>query len=116
MTNMPADPSSASAGLAYELVDAQNYYDIALGDNGTATLNQTIAGVRTAVASAPWQGGQSRSLQLGVIRFQDKTSIEVDGQRIFNEVPQAPLASHGWGPSSNDTYSYFNFVSEFYNF
>jgi hypothetical protein len=40
----------------------------------------------------------------------------VDGQRIFNEVPQAPLASHGWGPSSNDTYSYFNFVSEFYNF
>jgi len=116
MTNMPSDPSSASAGLAYELVDAKNYYDIALGDNGTATLYQTIAGVRTAVASAPWQGGQSRSLQLGVIRFQNKTSVEVDGQRIFNEVPQAPLASHGWGLSSHDTYSNYNFISQFFNF
>jgi hypothetical protein len=116
MTNMPTDPGSASAGLAYELVDAQNYYDIALGDNGTATLYQTIAGVRTAVASEPWQGGQSRSLQLGVIRFQGKTSVEVDGQRIFNEVPQSPLASHGWGLSSNDTYSYYNFISQFFNF
>jgi hypothetical protein len=116
MTNMPADPSSASAGLAYELADARNYYDIALGDDGTAILHQTIAGVRTAIAAAPWQGGQSRSLQLGVIRFQGKTSIEVDGQRIFNEVPQAPLASHGWGLTSNDTYSYYNFISQFYNF
>ena len=116
MTNMATDVGSASAGLAYELVDAQNYYDVALGVNGTATLYQTIAGVRTAVASAPWQGGQSRSLQLGVIRFQNKTSIEVDGERIFNEVPQAPLASHGWGVSSNNTYSYFNFISQFNNF
>ena len=89
MTNMPTDLGAASAGLAYELVDAQNYYDIALGDNGTRILYQTLAGVRTVVASAPWQGGQSRSLQLGVVRFQNKTSIEVDGQRIFNEVPQA---------------------------
>lgn len=116
MTNMPSDPGSASAGMAYELVDARNYYDVAIGDNGTATLYQTIAGVRTAIASAPWQGGQSRSVQLGVIRFQGKTSVEVDGERIFNEVPQAPLASHGWGVTSNDTYSYFNFISEFYNF
>ena len=51
-----------------------------------------------------------------VVRLRSETSIEVDGQRIFNEVPQAPLASHGWGPSSNDTYSYFNFVSQYYNF
>jgi hypothetical protein len=113
---MPTDPGSASAGMAYELVDARNYYDVALGDNGTATLYQTIAGVRTAVASAPWQGGQSRSLQLGIIRFQNKTSVEVDGQRIFNEVPQAPLASHGWGLSSNDTNSYYNFISQYFNF
>jgi len=72
--------------------------------------------VRTAMATAPWQGGQSRSLQLGIIRFQGKTSVEVDGQRIFNEVPQAPLTSHGWGPTSNHTYSYFNFISKFFNF
>lgn len=116
MTYMPTDVNSATAGIAYELVDAQNYYDIALGDNGTATLYKTVAGVRTAVASAPWQGGQSRSFQLGVIRFQGKTSIEVDGQRIFNEVPQAPSAPHGWGLSSNDTYSEYNFISEYYNF
>jgi len=116
MTSSPTDLGSASAGLAYEIVDAHNYYDIALGDNGTATLYQTLAGVRTAVASAPWQGGQSRSLQLGVIRFQNKTSIEVDGQRIFNEVPQAPLAVHGLGLSSNDTDSAYNFISQYYNF
>ena len=116
MTAMPTDPSSASAGLAYELVDARNYYDIALGDNGKATLYQTTAGVRTAVASAPWQGGQSWSVQLGVIRFQNKTSIEVDGHRIFNEVPQLPLASHAFGLSSNDTFSYYNFISQFFNF
>lgn len=116
LTNMPTDASTASAGMAYELVDARNYYDIALGDNGTATLYKTIAGVRTAVASAPWQGGQSRSLQLGVIRFQNKTSIEVDGERIFNEVPQAPLASHGFGLSSNDTDSSFNFIDQYYPF
>jgi len=39
----------------------------------------------------------------------------VDGQRIFNEVPQAPLTSHAWELSSNNTYSYYNFISEFYN-
>jgi hypothetical protein len=114
-TNMPVSPA-ASAGLAYELVDAQNYYDVALADDGTATLNQTIAGVRSVVATAPWKGGQSYSFQLGVIRFQDKTSVEVDGQRIFNEVPQVPLASHGWGVTSDENAAYFNFISEFYNF
>ena len=101
------DPTASEAYLTY---------DIALGDNGTATLYETVAGVRAAVASAPWQGGQSRSFQLGVIRFQGKTSIEVDGERIFNEVPQAPIAPHGWGLSSNDTYSEYNFISEYYNF
>ena len=116
VTYMPVAVNSATAGIAYELVDAQNYYDVALGDNGTATLYETVAGVRAAVASAPWQGGQSRSFQLGVIRFQGKTSVEVDGQRIFNEVPQAPIAPHGWGLSSNDTYSEYNFISEYYNF
>ena len=116
VTYMPVAVNSATAGIAYELVDAQNYYDVALGDNGTATLYETVAGVRAAVASAPWQGGQSRSFQLGVIRFQGKTSVEVDGQRIFNEVPQAPIAPHGWGLSSNDTFSEYNFISEYYNF
>ena len=116
ITSMPTDVNSATTGMAYELVDAGNYYDVALGDNGTATLYQTVAGVRTAVASAKWQGGQSRSFQLGLIRFQGKTSIEVDGQRIFNEVPQTPSAPHGWGLSSNDTYSEYNFISEYFNF
>lgn len=115
VTETPVN-GTASAGLAYELTDAQDYYDVALAVDGTATLNQTIAGVRTVVATAQWQGGQSRSFQLGVIRFQDKTSIEVDGQRIFNEVPQVPLVSHGWGVTSNELAASFNFISTFYNF
>jgi hypothetical protein len=40
----------------------------------------------------------------------------VDGERLFNEVPQAPLAVHGLGLSSNDTDSAYNFISQYYNF
>jgi len=107
--------SAASAGLAYELVDAQNYYDVALAVDGTATLNQTIGAVRSVVATAQWQGGLN-NFQLGVIRFQDKTTIEVDGKRIFNEVPQAPLAIHNWGVTSDENEALFNFLYQYYTF
>ncbi len=101
------DPDS-SIGIVFEFVSPAEYYEFTLAQDGTATLWEVIEGVRRVVAASRWEGERDIWLQLGVIRFEGKTSIEVNGERVFTEIPQASRAQRRAGLSSHLSVSAFN--------
>lgn len=111
----PAENSESSVGVVYELATENDHYDVALFDDGRAVAYEVAGGLRTPVAYGRWAGGLGRWLNVGIVRFAGKSSIEVDGERVFDELDQPPLASHEIGLTTNLKTAAFNHISLYWN-
>jgi hypothetical protein len=84
--------ATARAGAVFEFADANNYHEVTISATGSVELRSRIAGanrvVATATAPAP---GLNKWVHLELVRASDRTTVKIDGVRVFDNVLQDGL-------------------------
>ncbi|MFC4597343.1 putative glycoside hydrolase [Cohnella hongkongensis] len=91
---MYAGSAQASSGLGaiYSYQDIHNYYELWFSPAGTTKLNKVIDGTKTTVATRSYAGGGHQSwFDVQIIRSGAKTTVKVNGTKVFNNVQQSEL-------------------------
>lgn len=105
----PYGASGNLVGIVFNYRSPTEYSELVFSPTGIAKINNIAGGVRTTLASAPYNG--RRNVWFDVLLENDfGVSVRVDGQRVFADVPANPndfalggvgLITH-WAPGRFD--------------
>lgn len=101
--------AAARAGVVFEFADANNFHEVTLSASGSVQLRSRIAGagriVATATAAAP---GANKWVHLTLVRRGGRSTVAIDGVRVFDNVVQNGLESGDVGLITRSTSARFD--------
>ena len=104
-----SNAAEARAGAVFEFTDANNFHEVTLSATGTVQLRSRIAGaarvVATATTTAP---GVNKWVHLTLVRAAGRTTVRIDGVRVFDNVLQDGLESGDIGLLTRNTSARFD--------
>jgi hypothetical protein len=105
----PGSSNAQRVGLVYQYRDAANYYEALVSATGTVSLQRVIDGVRTQVASTPWDIDRNIWFTLEV-RVTGTTTLKLNGITVFEAVAQPELPNGQIGVGAQGTVAQFDDV------
>ena len=104
-----SNASSARAGAAFEFADANNFHEFTLSATGNVELRSRIGGVARVVATATTTApGANKWVHLALVRASGRTTVRIDGVRVFDNVLQDGLESGDIGLLTRNTSARFD--------
>jgi hypothetical protein len=101
--------AGARVGAVFEFTDTENFHEVTLSPTGSVQLRSRIGGivrvVATATTSAP---GANKWVHLKLVRATHRTTVWIDGVRVFDDVLQDGLQSADIGLLTRNTSARFD--------
>lgn len=93
--SVAADAVTASGrvGVVFNYLDAANYGEVLLRGDGQAEINKVVYGSATAQGTTAYvTAGVGRWNEVTILRRGGKTTVNVNGRRVFTDIAQDDLA------------------------
>ena len=99
----------ARAGAVFEFTDASNFHEVTLSPTGSVQLRSRVAGVARVVATATTTApGANKWVHLTLVRATNRTTVRIDGMRVFDNVLQDGLQGGDIGVLTRGTSARFD--------
>jgi hypothetical protein len=101
--------ASARVGAVFEFTDSSNFHEVTLSPAGSVQLRTRIAGITSIIATATTTApGANKWVHLKLVRANHRTTVRIDGVRVFDHVLQDGLQSADIGLLTRNTSARFD--------
>jgi hypothetical protein len=101
--------ASARVGAVFEFTDTDNFHEVTLSPTGSVQLRSRIAGITHIVATATTTApGANKWVHLELERATHRTTVRIDGVRVFDHVLQDGLLAGDIGLLTRNTSARFD--------
>jgi len=101
--------AGARVGAVFEFTDTDHFHEVTLSPTGSVQLRSRIAGITHIVATATTTApGANKWVHLKLVRANHRTTVRIDGVRVFDHVLQDGLQAGDIGLLTRNTSARFD--------
>jgi uncharacterized membrane protein len=104
-----SEAANARAGAVFDFADAGNYHEVTVSAAGNVQLRSRIDGVSHTLASATVAApGANQWIRIALERSSERTTVSIDGVRVFDNVTQRGLPQGDVGLIARNSHARFD--------
>ena len=101
--------AGARVGAVFEFTDTDHFHEVTLSPTGSVQLRSRVAGITRIVATATTTApGANKWVHLRLVRANHRTTVRIDGVRVFDNVLQDGLLAGDIGLLTRNTSARFD--------